>query len=80
MVIATEGTNIGMGGPAMIEGGGLGVHAPEDIGPLDEQWANGVVDLRVDDEAAAVAAARRYLGFLDGPGEPGPVARPDRAA
>jgi acetyl-CoA carboxylase carboxyltransferase component len=77
VVIATEGSNIGMGGPAMIEGGGLGVHAPEDIGPLDEQWANGVVDLRVDDEAAAVDAARRYLSFLDGPTEPGPV--PDQA-
>ena len=78
VVIATEGSNIGMGGPAMIEGGGLGVHAPEDIGPLDEQWANGVVDLRVDDEAAAVAAAKRYLGFLGGPGEAGPA--PDQAA
>jgi acetyl-CoA carboxylase carboxyltransferase component len=77
VVIATEGSNIGMGGPAMIEGGGLGVHAPEDVGPLDEQWANGVVDLRVDDEAAAVAAAKRYLGFLGGPRESGTV--PDQA-
>jgi acetyl-CoA carboxylase carboxyltransferase component len=78
VVIATEGSNIGMGGPAMIEGGGLGRHAPEDIGPLDEQWANGVVDVRVTDEAGAVAAARRFLGFLRGPGEPGPC--PDQAA
>ncbi len=59
VVIATEGANIGMGGPAMIEGGGLGQYAPEDIGPLDEQVANGVVDVRVEDEAAAVAVARR---------------------
>ncbi len=76
VVIATEGANIGMGGPAMIEGGGLGQYAPEDIGPLDEQVANGVVDLRVDDEAAAVAAARRYLGYLSGPAEPGPAPDP----
>jgi acetyl-CoA carboxylase carboxyltransferase component len=76
VVIATEGANIGMGGPAMIEGGGLGQYAPEDIGPLDEQVANGVVDLRVDDEAAAVAAARRYLAFLAGPTTPGPAPDP----
>jgi acetyl-CoA carboxylase carboxyltransferase component len=78
VVIASEGANIGMGGPAMIEGGGLGQYAPEDIGPLDEQVANGVVDLRVADEAAAVAAARRYLAFLAGPTSPGPA--PDPAA
>ena len=76
VVIATEGANIGMGGPAMIEGGGLGQYAPEDIGPLDEQVANGVVDLRVADEAAAVAAARRYLAFLAGPTTPGPAPDP----
>ena len=64
VVIATEDSSIGMGGPAMIEGGGLGVHAPEDVGPIDVQSANGVVDLRVADEAAAVAAAKRYLSFF----------------
>ncbi|HEX6235596.1 MAG TPA: carboxyl transferase domain-containing protein [Acidimicrobiales bacterium] len=67
VVIATEGTNIGMGGPAMIEGGGLGTFAPEDIGPLDVQTANGVVDVAVADEAEAVAAARRYLRYFAGP-------------
>jgi len=76
VVIATEGANIGMGGPAMIEGGGLGQFAPEDIGPLDEQVANGVVDVRVDDEAAAVAVARRWLGYLAGPATPGPAPDP----
>ena len=64
VVIATEDASIGMGGPAMIEGGGLGVVAPQDVGPIDVQWANGVVDLRVADDAAAVAAARRYLGYF----------------
>ncbi len=64
VVIATEDSSIGMGGPAMIEGGGLGVHAPEDVGPIDVQSANGVVDLRVADDAAAVAAAKRYLSFF----------------
>jgi acetyl-CoA carboxylase carboxyltransferase component len=76
VVIATEGSNIGMGGPAMIEGGGLGQFSPDDIGPLDDQWANGVVDLRVADEAEAVAVARRWLGYLGGPSEPGPVPDP----
>jgi acetyl-CoA carboxylase carboxyltransferase component len=67
VVIATRGSNIGMGGPAMIEGGGLGVFAPEDIGPLDVQVANGVVDVAVEDEAEAVDVARRYLSYFAGP-------------
>ncbi len=64
VVIATEDSSIGMGGPAMIKGGGLGVHQPADIGPIDVQHANGVVDLRVADEGAAVAAAKRYLSYF----------------
>ncbi len=64
VVIATEGASIGMGGPAMIEGGGLGVHEPSAVGPVEMQYANGVVDLRVADDAAAVAVAQRYLSFF----------------
>ncbi|HET9104301.1 MAG TPA: carboxyl transferase domain-containing protein [Solirubrobacteraceae bacterium] len=64
VVIATEDASIGMGGPAMIEGGGLGVYAAEEVGPIAVQDANGVVDLRVADDAAAVAAARRYLSYF----------------
>ena len=67
VVIAVEGSNLGMGGPAMIEGGGLGVFAPEAIGPMDVQWANGVVDILVTDDATAVATARQYVGFFDRP-------------
>jgi acetyl-CoA carboxylase carboxyltransferase component len=67
VVIATAGSNIGMGGPAMIEGGGLGVVAPEEIGPLDVQVGNGVVDIAVADEAEAVAVAKRYLSYFGGP-------------
>jgi acetyl-CoA carboxylase carboxyltransferase component len=69
VVIATEGANIGMGGPAMIEGGGLGVVAPEDIGPMDVQVPNGVVDVAVADEAEAVRVAKRYLAYFHGPAE-----------
>ena len=64
VVIATAGSNIGMSGPAMIEGGGLGVYAPEDIGPVDVQVANGVVDVEVADEAAAVTVAKQYLSYF----------------
>jgi acetyl-CoA carboxylase carboxyltransferase component len=71
VVIATEDSSIGMGGPAMIEGGGLGVYEPGEVGPIDVQDANGVVDLRVPDEAAAVRAAKRYLSYFRGPTEPG---------
>jgi acetyl-CoA carboxylase carboxyltransferase component len=67
VVIATEDSSIGMGGPAMIEGGGLGVHDPADVGPIEVQYGNGVVDLRVADEREAVSVARRYLSYFRGP-------------
>jgi acetyl-CoA carboxylase carboxyltransferase component len=55
-----------MGGPAMIEGGGLGVYAPTDIGPLAVQRANGVIDIVVEDEAEGVAVAKQYLSYFQG--------------
>jgi len=64
VVIATADSNIGMGGPAMIEGGGLGVFEPTEIGPMDVQRANGVVDIAVADEAEAVRVAKQYLGHF----------------
>ncbi len=67
VVIATANSNIGMGGPAMIEGGGLGVYRPDDVGPMDVQVPNGVVDIAVADEADAVAAAKQYLSYFHGP-------------
>ena len=66
VVIATVDSNIGMGGPAMIEGGGLGVFAPTEIGPIEVQRANGVVDIVVADEAEAVQVAKQYLGYFQG--------------
>ncbi|WP_280236747.1 acetyl-CoA carboxylase family protein [Nocardia cyriacigeorgica] len=66
VVIATPDANIGMGGPAMIEGGGLGVYRPEDIGPIDVQRRNGVVHVVAADEAEAVAIARNYLAYVQG--------------
>ena len=72
--IATPDANLGMAGPAMIAGGGLGQFAAEEIGPVEDQAANGVLDVVVDDEAAAVAVVRRLLGVLHEPdlgtGEP----------
>jgi acetyl-CoA carboxylase carboxyltransferase component len=67
VVIATVDSNIGMGGPAMIEGGGLGVFAPTEIGPIEVQRANGVVDIVVADEVEAVQVAKQYLGYFQGP-------------
>ena len=66
VIIATRASNIGMGGPAMVEGGGLGIFKPEEIGPSSVQAANGVIDVLVDGEAQAVAAARQYLSFFQG--------------
>jgi acetyl-CoA carboxylase carboxyltransferase component len=66
VIIATRDSNIGMGGPAMVEGGGLGVFKPEQIGPSGVQHGNGVIDILVDNEAQAVSAARHYLSCFQG--------------
>ena len=66
VIIATENTSIGMGGPAMIEGGGLGQFHPKEIGPTDFQTSNGVIDVLVKDEKEAVAVAKKYLSYFQG--------------
>ena len=66
VVIATMNSSIGMGGPAMIEGGNLGVFAPEEVGPMSVQVPNGMVDIAVEDEAEAVAVAKKYLSYFQG--------------
>jgi acetyl/propionyl-CoA carboxylase alpha subunit len=66
VIIATRDSTIGVGGPAMIEGGGLGVYAPEEVGPISIQEPNGVVDLVVEEEAEATQAAKRYLSYFQG--------------
>ena len=66
VVIATKNSNIGMGGPAMIEGGGLGIFSPREIGPMSMQVANGVVDVLADDEADATRLAKQYLSYFQG--------------
>ena len=67
VIIAKENSSIGMGGPAMIEGGGLGVFTPEEVGPMNVQVPNGVVDILVKDEAEAVRVAKKYLSYFQGP-------------
>ncbi|MYR05463.1 carbamoyl-phosphate synthase large subunit [Gordonia sp. SID5947] len=64
IIVATEGSSLGMGGPAMIEGGGLGRVTPDEVGPMDVQWANGVVDRLVDGDAAALDDIRQYLSYF----------------
>ncbi len=66
VIIATEKTSLGMGGPAMIEGGGLGVFHPDEVGPTSVQRRNGVIDIVVADEAEAVRVAKRYLSYFQG--------------
>ena len=67
LIIATRNASIGMAGPAMIEGGGLGSFKPEQVGPTSVQGPNGVIDVLVEDEAEAVAIAKQYLGYFQGP-------------
>ena len=63
LIIGTKDISIGMGGPAMIEGGGLGKFHPKDVGPADVQTANGVIDVLVEDDKEAIKVAQRYLGY-----------------
>lgn len=68
IVIATRDATMGVAGPAMIAGAGLGDYTPEEIGPSSVMATNGVIDVLVDDEAQAVAMARKILGLLAGSG------------
>jgi acetyl-CoA carboxylase carboxyltransferase component len=74
LIVATENASIGMGGPAMIAGGGLGDVHPDDVGPISVQAPNGVVDVVVADEARAVAATKKLIGYFQVPTPTGPVA------
>ncbi|KAJ3341447.1 hypothetical protein HDU93_004848 [Gonapodya sp. JEL0774] len=67
VIIATEDSNIGLGGPAMIEGGGLGVFKPKEVGPVQVQNYNGVIDVLVKDEVEATRVAKKYLSYFQGP-------------
>jgi acetyl/propionyl-CoA carboxylase alpha subunit len=73
VIIATKDATIGMGGPAMIEGGGLGVVRPEEVGPVSMQAPNGVIDVVVEDEIEAAATAKRYLSYFQGRIAAGPA-------
>ena len=67
LIVATQNSALGMGGPAMIAGGGLGQFEPEEVGPISVQGPNGVVDVEVADEAEAVAVSKRLLSYFQGP-------------
>jgi acetyl-CoA carboxylase carboxyltransferase component len=66
VIIAAKNSNIGMGGPVMIEGGGLGVFKPEEVGPMEVQTKNGVVDITVTDDKELVEVTKKYLSYFQG--------------
>ncbi len=66
VIIATKDLNLGMGGPAMIEGGGLGIFKPEEVGPTSVQYPNGVIDILVENEDEAVDVSKKYLSYFQG--------------
>src|SRR4051812_6639439 len=66
VIIATKNASIGMGGPAMIEGGGLGIYHPAEVGPVTFQSPNGVIDILVEDEEEATRVAQKYLSYFQG--------------
>lgn len=66
LIVATRDASLGMAGPAMIAGGGLGEVAAAEVGPTAVQAENGVVDVVVADEEDAVDVSRRLLGYFTG--------------
>ncbi len=64
--IATRNSWIGLGGPAMIEAGGLGSHHPRDVGPAPMQAEIGLVDVLVESDADAIATTRKVLSYFQG--------------
>ena len=78
LIVATRNVSLGMGGPAMIEGGGLGKVDADAIGPIEMQAGNGVVDLVAEDEKEATAFAKRLLSYFQGAIPPGPAPDQDR--
>jgi acetyl-CoA carboxylase carboxyltransferase component len=77
LIVATDTSSLGMGGPAMIAGGGLGEVHPDAVGPIEMQAPNGVVDVAVADEAEATAVTKKLLAYFQGAIDPGP--EPDQA-
>lgn len=73
LIVAAEGSSLGMGGPAMIEGGGLGRVDPDEVGPVEVQAANGVIDVLAADEAEATTVAKRLISYFQGATVPGPA-------
>src|SRR6202040_2492648 len=78
VVIATENSSIGMGGPAMIEGGGPGVFEAHEGGPRDAPPPNRAAPPRAPAGPPAAAPAKRYLSYFGGAREPGTVADQER--
>lgn len=66
VIIATKRSTIAMGGPAMIEGGGLGIFTPEEVGPMAFQVPNGVVDILVEDDSELIQTAKKYVSYFQG--------------
>ncbi|TCZ64795.1 acyl-CoA carboxylase subunit beta [Roseicella aquatilis] len=78
LLVATKDASMGMAGPPLVEAA-LGLRlTPEEIGPAAVHVASGAVDVLVEDEAEAIAVARRYLGYFGPPAAPGEA--PDGAA
>jgi acetyl-CoA carboxylase carboxyltransferase component len=67
VLIATKDSSMGMAGPPLVEAA-LGIKlTPEELGPASVHVASGVIDILVDDEAQAIALAKKYLAYFKGP-------------
>ncbi len=66
VLIATPKANIGMAGPPLVEAALGEIFTPEDIGPVEVQEPNGVIDILAADEGEAIELAKKYLSYFRG--------------
>lgn len=71
--IATRNSWIGLGGPAMIEAGGLGRFSPKEIGPAAMHAKTGGLDILVESDSDAAVIARQTLAIFQGDIPAGPA-------
>ena len=66
IIIATEDALIAMGGPAVIEGSGMGAFLPEEVGAMSDLAPAGSVDIVVKDHDEAIVTSKKLLSYFQG--------------
>jgi acetyl-CoA carboxylase carboxyltransferase component len=63
VIFTTRGSSIGMGGPPMVEAAFGTKLTPTELAPVEMHEEKGGIDLLLDSEDEAIAAAKRFLSY-----------------